>query len=75
MKEREEKGPYKTTTQLAHVIRKAMPRPESFKKDPATRTFQALRIFVNNEVSLLLLSLLLKSLSLLSPLLSLIIVH
>jgi len=26
-----------------------MPDPDSFKKDPATRTFQALRIFVNSE--------------------------
>lgn len=27
-----------------------MPRPESMKIDPATRTFQAIRIYVNNEV-------------------------
>ena len=50
VKEREKKGPFKTTDSLANVIRRAMPNPETFKKDPATRTFQALRIFVNNEV-------------------------
>eukprot|EP00026_Physarum_polycephalum_P012338 Phypoly_transcript_12634.p1 GENE.Phypoly_transcript_12634~~Phypoly_transcript_12634.p1 ORF type:complete len:227 (+),score=21.99 Phypoly_transcript_12634:424-1104(+) len=49
VRHREERGPFTNTTQLAHVIRVAMPNPDSFKKDPATRTFQALRIFVNSE--------------------------
>jgi 16S rRNA (cytosine1402-N4)-methyltransferase len=38
-----------TTTELADVIRKAMPRTEH-RIDPATRTFQALRIAVNDEL-------------------------
>jgi 16S rRNA (cytosine1402-N4)-methyltransferase len=37
-----------TTTQLADLVRRCVPR--SGKIDPATRTFQALRIAVNNEL-------------------------
>jgi len=42
-----------TTTELAAVIAEALPARErlSRKTDPATRTFQALRIVVNDELS------------------------
>jgi 16S rRNA (cytosine1402-N4)-methyltransferase len=39
----------KTTTDLANVIRNALPKTEH-RIDPATRTFQALRIAVNDEL-------------------------
>ena len=45
----ESKGTLHTTTELANVIRKVMPRTEH-RIDPATRTFQALRIAVNDEL-------------------------
>ncbi len=38
-----------TTSQLARLIAAAVPRRE-FKKHPATRTFQAIRIFINEEL-------------------------
>lgn len=38
-----------TTTQLAAIIERAVPRREP-KKHPATRSFQAIRIFINNEL-------------------------
>ena len=44
-----EKAALKTTTALASVIEKAAPAPGS-KIHPATRVFQALRIFVNDEL-------------------------
>lgn len=45
------KGPIKTTLQLAGLIRSIMPRAHGpMTKDPATRTFQALRIAVNREL-------------------------
>ena len=37
-----------TTLELAQIIRAIVPK--NFKKDPATRTFQAIRIAVNNEL-------------------------
>lgn len=43
--------PIKTTTQLAAIV--AMAWPGHSKVHPATRTFQALRIAVNNELELL----------------------
>jgi 16S rRNA (cytosine1402-N4)-methyltransferase len=44
------KSPIKTTLQLADLIRSITPPSRhSWTKDPATRTFQALRIAVNNE--------------------------
>jgi 16S rRNA (cytosine1402-N4)-methyltransferase len=43
--------PLKTTTELAKVVAKAWPGHS--KVHPATRTFQALRIAVNDELSLL----------------------
>jgi len=45
------KGPITTTLQLAGLIRALSPRSGSPRlKDPATRTFQALRIAVNREL-------------------------
>lgn len=41
---------FTTTLQLARVIEKAVGRRSSDKIHPATRTFQALRIFVNREL-------------------------
>lgn len=39
-----------TTTQLADIVRATIPRKPQDKIDPATRTFQALRIAVNDEL-------------------------
>jgi 16S rRNA (cytosine1402-N4)-methyltransferase len=39
-----------TTGQLAAIVRRAIPRREYQRIDPATRTFQALRIWVNREL-------------------------
>jgi 16S rRNA (cytosine1402-N4)-methyltransferase len=46
--------PIKTTTQLADLIKRAMPRAALHEKGhPAKRTFQALRIEVNQELEIL----------------------
>ncbi len=42
--------PIETTGQLADIIRAVVPRAPKDKIDPATRTFQALRIAVNDEL-------------------------
>ncbi len=42
--------PFETTLQLADVIEKTIPRRRGDKIHPATRTFQALRIAVNDEL-------------------------
>ncbi len=42
--------PLATTGELAQVVRKAMGHRAGDKKDPATRTFQAIRIHVNGEL-------------------------
>jgi 16S rRNA (cytosine1402-N4)-methyltransferase len=42
--------PITTTTQLADLVRRAIPRHGYQRIDPATRTFQALRIWVNREL-------------------------
>ncbi|HEY6361223.1 MAG TPA: 16S rRNA (cytosine(1402)-N(4))-methyltransferase RsmH [Vicinamibacterales bacterium] len=39
-----------TTGQLADVVRRAIPRTGYSRIDPATRTFQAIRIWVNGEL-------------------------
>lgn len=39
-----------TTKDLVHVIHSVIPRRGDMKTDPATRTFQALRIHVNDEL-------------------------
>ena len=45
-------APIATTGRLAAIVRRAIPRRGSTRMriDPATRTFQALRIWVNNEL-------------------------
>ncbi|HTV00099.1 MAG TPA: 16S rRNA (cytosine(1402)-N(4))-methyltransferase RsmH [Luteitalea sp.] len=43
-------GPLETTGQLAAVVRRAVPSRGWQRIDPATRTFQALRIWVNREL-------------------------
>lgn len=46
--------PVNTTAQLADVVRQAVPRRGGYQRiDPATRTFQALRIWVNRELDAL----------------------
>jgi 16S rRNA (cytosine1402-N4)-methyltransferase len=45
-----EAGPIETTGQLAAIVRKAVPSRGWQRIDPATRTFQALRIWVNREL-------------------------
>ena len=45
-----EAAPLETTTQLAAIVRRAVPRRGFTRIDPATRTFQALRIWVNREL-------------------------
>ena len=45
-----EREPLATTGQLAALVRRALPRPRQWRTDPATRTFQALRIWVNREL-------------------------
>jgi 16S rRNA (cytosine1402-N4)-methyltransferase len=39
-----------TTGQLAEIVRRAVPRKGYMRIDPATRTFQAIRIWVNREL-------------------------
>lgn len=46
---RQERGPLQTTAELADVVASAVKTREP-GKDPATRTFQALRIFINAEL-------------------------
>lgn len=47
--DRTNKGPFTTTGQLAEVVRRVV-RKSRDGIDPATRTFQALRIHVNDEI-------------------------
>ena len=42
--------PFETTIELAEAVRAVVPRSPKDKSDPATRTFQALRIAVNDEL-------------------------
>lgn len=44
------KNPIRTAAELATVVRQVMPRSRDKRIDPATRTFQALRIAVNEEL-------------------------
>jgi 16S rRNA (cytosine1402-N4)-methyltransferase len=43
-------SPITSTMQLADIVRRAIPRKGYQRIDPATRTFQALRIWVNREL-------------------------
>jgi 16S rRNA (cytosine1402-N4)-methyltransferase len=43
-------APIETTGQLAELVRRAMPKRGYSRIDPATRTFQAIRIWVNREL-------------------------
>ena len=45
-----ESRPLERTSQLAAVVRRALGHKPHDKKDPATRTFQAIRIHVNREL-------------------------
>ena len=45
-----EKTPFSTTLQLANLIEKTLGRRATDRIHPATKTFQALRIFVNQEL-------------------------
>ncbi|HEY0276198.1 MAG TPA: 16S rRNA (cytosine(1402)-N(4))-methyltransferase RsmH, partial [Paenirhodobacter sp.] len=42
-------APFETTRQLVKVIERCLPRPKPGQSHPATRSFQALRIAVNDE--------------------------
>ena len=44
------KNPIRTSANLAAVVRQSVPRSRDERIDPATRTFQALRIAVNEEL-------------------------
>ena len=52
-----ENRPFATTHQLADLITSVIGRPPNAKTHPATRTFQALRIYVNRELEELALAL------------------
>ena len=47
----------KTSEELAHIINSTKGRHNNYKKNPATKTFQAIRIFVNKELTELILGL------------------
>ena len=48
-----EEAPVDTTGRLSAIVRRAIPRRGPARIDPATRTFQALRIWVNRELDAL----------------------
>jgi 16S rRNA (cytosine1402-N4)-methyltransferase len=48
--EARQESPVDTTGRLASIVRRAIPRRGWMRIDPATRTFQALRIWVNREL-------------------------
>jgi 16S rRNA (cytosine1402-N4)-methyltransferase len=45
------RAPISTTTELAAIVRRAARRPGRSRLDPATRSFQAIRIQVNREIA------------------------
>ena len=45
-----DEAPVTTTARLAAIVRRAIPRRGFMRIDPATRTFQAIRIRVNREL-------------------------
>lgn len=44
------KKPIETTLELAAIIAKSVPNAKKYDKHPATRSFQAIRIYINNEL-------------------------
>lgn len=50
---RESGNPVRTTGELAELVERAIPRKPNDKIHPATRTFQAIRIAVNEELDVL----------------------
>jgi 16S rRNA (cytosine1402-N4)-methyltransferase len=51
--ERRERAPIRSASELADLVRSCVPRSRGHNIDPATRTFQALRIAVNDELGTL----------------------
>jgi 16S rRNA (cytosine1402-N4)-methyltransferase len=51
--ERRRNQPIRTAAELADLVRSCVPRSKNHSIDPATRTFQALRIVVNRELEAL----------------------
>ncbi|MBQ8472754.1 MAG: 16S rRNA (cytosine(1402)-N(4))-methyltransferase RsmH [Bacilli bacterium] len=52
VKERQNKK-IETTFELLEIIKKSIPLKKQFEKNPATKTFQAIRIEVNHELAIL----------------------
>lgn len=50
IKERQKKRPIRTSRELAEIIEGVIPRSSRQRIHPATRTFQALRIYANQEL-------------------------
>lgn len=48
--EARDKSPLETTAQLVTICQQSIPVRDHFKKHPATRTFQAIRIHINREL-------------------------
>jgi 16S rRNA (cytosine1402-N4)-methyltransferase len=48
--QRRHKAPIRSAAELAELVRRCVPRSRGHAIDPATRTFQALRIAVNDEL-------------------------
>lgn len=51
--EAREQAPIRTAAELAAIVRRVVPKSRHERIDPATRTFQALRIAVNDELGAL----------------------
>jgi 16S rRNA (cytosine1402-N4)-methyltransferase len=51
------KQPIKTSYELSLIVKNAKKNYNNYKKNPATRTFQAIRIFVNQELTELIIGL------------------
>jgi 16S rRNA (cytosine1402-N4)-methyltransferase len=51
VKKRREGSPVKTTAQLAGLVEKVVPKSRGGRLHPATKTFMALRLAVNNELA------------------------
>ncbi len=51
------KQPIKTSHELSLIVKNAKKNYNNYKKNPATRTFQAIRIFVNQELTELIIGL------------------